>query len=148
MNQVVLSCPVSFSNFLFLCSNCSNSPLVRYLILKSKACVNYFAIWGLQDCMKNCMKDFKMRGQQQQRERTIALIIEYNSCTLECSERATCSPSSSLIRRGKLTFGVLWTKWTSNNKIWQSLFAFEAEPFTFYCSKISCKVATKHLSLI
>ena len=48
-----------------------------------------------------------MRGRQQRRERqrTIALITEYNSCTLECSELATCSLLSSLTRRGKLTFG-------------------------------------------
>ena len=55
------------------------------------------------------IRDFKMRRQQQRRERqrTIVLITEYNSCTLEYSEPATCSPSSSVIRRGKFTFGVL-----------------------------------------
>ena len=91
-------------------------------------------------------RDFKIRGRQ--RHRTIALINENESCTLECSVLTACLLSSSLIRRGKLTFGVLWKTWTSNNKIWQSLFAFEAEPFTFYCSKISGKVATKNLLMI
>ena len=89
-----------------------------------------------------------MRGWQRRRERQkrIALISECNSCTLECSELVSYLPSSSVIRRGKLTFGVLWTTWTSNNKIiWQFLFAFEAKSFNFYCSKISCKVATENL---
>ena len=58
------------------------------------------------------------------------LINENKSCTLECSVLTACLPSSSMIRRGKLTVGVMWITWTSNNKIWQSLFAFEAEPFT------------------
>ena len=68
-------------------------------------------------------RDFKIRRRQRRRDRqrTITLITEYNSCTLECSERTTCSPSSSVIRLGKLTFGVLWTTWTSNNKIFDNL---------------------------
>ena len=33
-------------------------------------------------------------------------------------------------------------------QIWLFLFAFEAEPFTFFFSRISCKAATKNLSLI
>ena len=68
------------------------------------------------------IRDFKMLGRQRRhkRQRTIVLITEYNSCTLDCGERATCSPSSSVIRRGKLTFGVLSIAWTPNNKIRQS----------------------------
>ena len=44
-------------------------------------------------------KALKMRDRQRRpkRQRTIALIIEYNSCTLECSELITCLPSSSVI---------------------------------------------------
>ena len=77
-------------------------------------------------------RDFKTPGGQRRRERqrTIALINKNKSCTLECSVLTACSPSSSLILRGKLTIGVLWKTWTSNNKIWQSLITFEAEPFT------------------
>ena len=54
-------------------------------------------------------------------------LNENKSCMMECSVLTACLPSSSLIRRGELTFWVLWTTRTSNNKIWQSLFAFEAE---------------------
>ena len=57
------------------------------------------------------VRDFKIRGLQWRRERqiTVAIINENKSCTLECSVLTACLPSSSLIRCGKLTFGILWT---------------------------------------
>ena len=51
------------------------------------------------------IRDLKIQGRQ--RHRTIALIIEHKSCTLECSVLTACLPSSSVTRRGKLTFGVM-----------------------------------------
>ena len=88
---------------------------------------------------RRVIRDFKIRSRQRRRkrQRTIALISENKICTLECSVLTACLPSSLVIRHEKFFFRVLWTTWTTNNKIWQSLFALEAEPFTFYCSRIS-----------
>ena len=93
-------------------------------------------------------RDFKMREWKQRREwqRAIAFNTEYNSSTLECSELITYLLSSSIIRHGKLNLWVLWKTWKSNNKIWQSLYVLEAEPFTFFCLKISCKVEMVNFS--
>ena len=81
--------------------------LICFTYRKRRKALTPWATWLIKDLLTTKVRE--KIGQRQEWQRTIALINENKSCTLEYSVLISCLLLSSLINHGKITFGILLT---------------------------------------